>query len=183
MDINYEIHFHSYWHCSSGLSAGADIDTLVLKNADNLPYVPGRTMKGLVRDAINDICAFKADEAMSEAVSNAFGTENSTEKAGIRSQMYFSDAVLNEKESKVIVSRKLSRHLYQTVASTAIGQDGVALEHSLRKIQVTVPCVLEGKIMNVPEDICQEIQDALKYIKRLGHHRNRGLGRCTINII
>ena len=70
MDINYEIHFHSYWHCSSGLSAGADIDTLVLKNADNLPYVPGRTMKGLVRDAINDICAFKADEAMSEAVCN-----------------------------------------------------------------------------------------------------------------
>ena len=97
--------------------------------------------------------------------------------------MYFSDAVLNEKESKVIVSRKLSRHLYQTVASTAIGQDGVAVEHSLRKIQVTVPCVLEGKIMNVPEDICQEIQDALKYIKRLGHHRNRGLGRCTITII
>ena len=120
MDINYEIHFHSYWHCSSGLSAGADIDTLVFKNADNLPYVPGRKMKGLVRDAITDICAFKADEVMRESISEAFGTENSIENAGIRSVMYFSDAVLNEKESRVIISRKLSRHLYQTVASTAI---------------------------------------------------------------
>lgn len=183
MDINYEIHFHSYWHCSSGLSAGADIDTLVLKNSDNLPYVPGRTMKGLVRDAITDICAFKADEVMRESISEAFGTENSIENAGIRSEMYFSDAVLNEKESRVIISRKLSRHLYQTVASTAIGSEGVAEKHSLRKIQVAVPCVLEGKIMNVPDNICQEIQDALKYIKRLGHHRNRGLGRCTITII
>lgn len=183
MDINYEIHFHSYWHCSSGLSAGADIDTLVLKNSDNLPYVPGRTMKGLVRDAITDICAFKADEVMRESIAEAFGMENSTENPGICSKMYFSDAVLNEKESNVIISRKLARHMYRTIASTAIGSEGVAQKHSLRKIQVTVPCVLEGKIMNVPDDIYQEIQDALKYIKRLGHHRNRGLGRCTINII
>lgn len=181
MDINYEIHFHSYWHCSSGLSAGADIDTLVLKNADNLPYVPGRTMKGLVRDAINDICVFKADKAISEAVINAFGTENSAEKAGIRRQMYFTDAVLKETEGNAIISRNLSRYLYRTIASTEI-KEGVAKKQTLRRIQVTVPCVLEGRIINVPEDICQDIRDALKYIKRLGLHRNRGLGRCTITV-
>ena len=50
-------------------------------------------------------------------------------------------------------------------------------------MEVVVPCILYGDILNVPEAIEAEMKNALKYIKRLGQNRNRGLGRCTITII
>ena len=49
MDITYTIEFFSYWHCGSGLSAGADVDSLVIKDAIGMPFVPGKTIKGLIR--------------------------------------------------------------------------------------------------------------------------------------
>ena len=45
-----------------------------------------------------------------------------------------------------------------------------------------MPCELEGEILNLPEEIVPQIEKALKYIKRLGQNRNRGLGRCTITV-
>ena len=50
-DIKYKITFYSNWHCGSGLAAGADTDELVIKDRNGLPYVPGRTIKGLLREA------------------------------------------------------------------------------------------------------------------------------------
>ena len=51
-DIKYKITFFSNWHCGSGLAAGADTDELVIKDRNGLPYVPGRTIKGLLREAV-----------------------------------------------------------------------------------------------------------------------------------
>ena len=55
MRIDYSIEFFSYWHCGSGLAAGADVDELAIKDGDGLPYVPGRTVKGLLRDAAESL--------------------------------------------------------------------------------------------------------------------------------
>lgn len=180
MDIQYEIRFHTDWHCGSGLSAGADVDALVIKNALNLPFVPGKTIKGLVREAVEEIRALKGID--DNELSSAFGTECMSSGEGLRGTMFFTDASLNEAESNAIVAGKLTRFMYRSIASTAIGEDGIATEHSLRKMQVTVPCVLTGRILNVPEAIADEITTSLKFIKRLGQNRNRGLGRCTFTV-
>lgn len=55
MKIKYQIQFHSYWHCGSGLAAGAGVDALVVKDADGLPFVPGKTIKGLLREAMEEL--------------------------------------------------------------------------------------------------------------------------------
>ena len=57
--IKYEIEFFSNWHCGSGLAAGADVDALVIKDNNGLPYVPGRTLKGLLREAATILFADK----------------------------------------------------------------------------------------------------------------------------
>ena len=57
--IKYEIEFFSNWHCGSGLAAGADVDALVIKDNNGLPYVPGRTLKGLLRDAATNLSVDK----------------------------------------------------------------------------------------------------------------------------
>ncbi|WBM74942.1 RAMP superfamily CRISPR-associated protein [Saprospira grandis] len=49
--IKYELQFFSNWHLGSGLSVGADMDATTIKDENGLPYVPGRTLKGIIRDA------------------------------------------------------------------------------------------------------------------------------------
>ena len=61
-NLTLKIQFFSPWHCGSGLSAGADTDALVIKNPQGLPFVPGKTIKGLVREALEDQEGLKGQE-------------------------------------------------------------------------------------------------------------------------
>ena len=173
--IKYEIEFFSNWHCGSGLAAGADVDALVIKDKDRLPYIPGRTIKGLLREAVSAI----TDDL--EAINMVFGISGNdvNHKVG---DSFFSNAVLPSAERKYILEQELQSFLYETFASTRIDEDGIAKEHFLRKIETVVPCKLEGVILSVPEDALQKVEDAMSFIKRLGTGRNRGYGRCKITI-
>ena len=182
MNIKYKIKFHTYWHCGSGLAAGADADLLVIKDKNGLPYVPGKTVKGLIREAVDlmDPAIQSTDD-----YKRVFGISegNKEKKNGNRSDSFFKDVTLQEKEQKYIVQNNLTQHLYQNISGTAIEDDGTAKNNSLRKIQVTIPCVLEGEIIDVPKGMVDAVSDAMKYIKRLGAWRNRGLGRCSFEEI
>ena len=136
MDITYKITFYDYWHCGSGLSAGADVDLLVIKDKNKLPFVPGKTMKGLVREALNDILHFQGKKL--DLLNLLFGKENA-KKNGNKTE-------------------------------TITEQGCLFFE-------------LYGEILDVPEANKEDIECALKYIKRLGQNRNRGLGRCDISIV
>jgi hypothetical protein len=46
------IELFSWWHAGSGLGRGGDADALVIRDRDGLPYLPGKTLKGLLRDAV-----------------------------------------------------------------------------------------------------------------------------------
>lgn len=174
MNIKYELTFHTYWHCGSGLAAGAAMDALVIKDKEGMPFVPGKTMKGLVREAVDIIAANKVGSVLYEQV---FGKEGE-----IRGESFFTNAVMNQKEHDFIVSTDAASYMYRSIASTAIDDNGIAVDNSLRSIQVTVPCTLTGEIQNIPNGMEEAICKALKYIKRLGQWRNRGLGRCTITV-
>lgn len=174
--IKYQIEFLSNWHCGSGLAAGADVDTLVIKDVNGLPYVPGRTVKGLLREAVSSL------SAKPETISAIFGVsgDEDNHEAGAS---FFSNAVLPVEEREYILEQKLQSFLFQTFASTSIDEDGIAKDHSLRKIETVVPCRLTGEILNVPDGAEKELEDAMHYIKRMGTGRNRGYGRCTITIV
>lgn len=173
--IKYEIEFFSNWHCGSGLAAGADADALVIKDKDRLPYIPGRTIKGLLREAASAI----TDDL--EAVDMVFGISGNDANHKVGAS-FFSNAVLPSAERKYILEQKLQSLLYESFASTSIDENGIAKDHSLRKIETVVPCKLEGVILSVPENALQKVEDAMSFIKRLGTGRNRGYGRCKITI-
>ncbi len=177
-DIKYTIEFFSDWHCGSGLAAGADVDALVVKDKNKLPYVPGKTMKGLVREAVENILTIRK-ESKEEKIKSAFGFFDDKDNSN-KGEMFFTNAELEESEAKAIISNDLQSYLCRSVASTAIKEDGIAKNHSLRKMEVIVPCTLNGEIKNVPSELVKDILDGLKFIKRLGINRNRGLGRCQI---
>lgn len=173
--IKYEIEFFSNWHCGSGLAAGADVDSLVIKDQNRLPYIPGRTLKGLFRDAATIL---SDDE---DTIGIIFGVSGDKEdhKTGCA---FFGNATIPVAEYHYIVEQGLAPHLYQSFASTSIDEKGIAKDHSLRKIETVVPCKLEGEILNIPDGAEHILEDAMHYIKRIGTGRNRGFGRCKISI-
>ncbi len=169
MELSYKVTFLDYWHIGSGLSAGARSDSTVLRDEAGLPYLPGKTLKGLAREAAESIC----DTVF---VEKYFGKEGVD-----MAQAYFTNAVLPKGESEEIMTYKLQNSLYTTVASTQIGENGVAVDDSLREIEVVIPLGLEGKVLDIEsqEEKVQMLK-VLKMIKRMGLNRNRGLGRCKI---
>lgn len=171
--INYRIEFFSNWHCGSGLAAGADTDALVIKDKDGLPFIPGKTVKGLIRQAVTEISALTGTRFDALAV---LGDEG-----GIQSPLFFSNAVLAEADT--IVRNRLQPYLFSAVANTAIDKDGIAADKSLRRTEVVIPCCLEGSITGIPNAEDRDvISQSLAYIKNIGLHRNRGLGRCAITV-
>lgn len=165
--INYKIKFFSDWHCGSGLSAGADVDMLVVKDKKGLPFVPGKTMKGLIKEAVEDVMKFRTEET-SFSLKSDWG--------------YFENAVLSSTHQEAILSNAATEYLFHSIASTAIEKEGVAKRYSLRKMQVVIPCELEGRIVNVPDEGRLLIETGMRFIKRMGQNRNRGLGRCQFII-
>lgn len=173
--IKYEIEFFSNWHCGAGLAAGADVDALVIKDKNGLPYIPGRTIKGLLREAADILNDDK------QTINMVFGVSGNDENHTVGAS-FFSNAVLFETERRYMQEHHLQDYLFETFASTKIDENGIAQDHSLRKIQTVVPCKLEGEILNVPDSTVPMIDEAMRYIKRLGTGRNRGYGRCKITI-
>lgn len=187
MTIDYKIEFHSYWHCGSGLAAGADADALVVKDKDGLPFVPGKTIKGLLREAATELLCLK-DKTVNKELCveddffKVFGSEGTSDCKVAVSETFFSNAELPEDQKEKITRGGLSEYMYDSVSRTAL-KDGVADEHSLRKVQVAVPCTLYGKVLFVPEGMEKTLEDAMGFVKALGLNRSRGLGRCTFTIV
>ena len=170
MNIKYTIKFLDYWHLSSGLSGGAQFDSMVVKDENKIPYVPGKTIKGLVREMAEEL--FEQN-----FIEKYFGTEGN--KQG---EIYFTNAVIEDKTYKSIVENKLQDKLFDVIASTQIGENGIAKDNSLREIEVVIPLELSGEILDIDdEEAVKNIMKALKMVKRMGLNRSRGLGRCEIS--
>jgi len=166
--MKYSITFYDFWHLSSGTSAGPSMDSLVVKDSDGLPYLPGKTLKGLVKEMVELLDNTK--------VKIIFGDEGSK-----IANSYFSNATLDEDTSSYLINNPtLKKHLFDKVTSTQIGENGIAVDKSLREIEVVVPLLLSGTIECEDEEL---ITQALGMIKQIGLNRNRGLGRCKIEVI
>lgn len=174
--IKYKLEFFSEWHCGSGLSKGADVDALVVKDLQGLPFVPGKTIKGLLREQVAMLIDLRGTEKdMKQQFDETFGVFKSQEGT-----MFCSNAELLEQSR---ISEELVTFLYRSLSFTAINDDGVADNHSLRKIEAVVPCTLEGTIGGISDGLYDFVKDGLALIKRMGTHRSRGLGRCKFTII
>ena len=166
--MRYKLTFLDYWHLSSGLSAGTKLDSTVVKDDDGVAFVPGKTIKGLLKE-------------QAELIDKAFALESFGGEGVEQGSCYFSNATLHAGTKDEIVSNNLQNKLYDEISSTKIGKNGIADDGSLREIEITVPLTLYGVI-----EYCKEkdkMEQAMKMVKRMGLNRNRGLGRCTFEVI
>ena len=161
MTLKYKLQFFDYWHLSSGLSAGAKLDSTVTKDDNKIPYAPGKTIKGLVKEML----------------------ELNTIDIEFLHKCYFTNVTLHKDIKDEITSNNLEDNLYEVIASTKI-KNSIAVNDSLREIEVVIPISLEGEILDIAtQKEFDKLEKALQMIKRMGLNRNRGLGRCQFNNI
>ncbi len=184
--MEYTIDFYSNWLIGSGLG-GNSKDGIVLKD-DGCPFIPGRTLKGLFRDAFQE-CGFGEEEEINLLGHRKHGVEvNEKKKENRQGKLYFGSAYLPndlrvnlEKQSKEFING-----LYSSKTSNCLSDSKQTVNHSLRNLEVIIPLKLEAKLTPLESDseICKDYKDdlkkALSMIKLMGEKRHRGLGRCIV---
>lgn len=203
-NITIKISMLGYWYIGTGHEAGAYADSVVLKDVDNLPYIPGKTLKGMFKNAAR-YCELNEDyikvlfgEPGSSLIKNK-GSYTMRDLEGIDELntsgiLSFNSAELTPDEKEQISNGNYHDYLYRTVQSTAIDKDGVAKDKSLRTIEVTIPLTFEteinldtGKKFQEQYESADEVRKQLKtmaaFITEIGGKRRRGFGRCLVEVL
>ena len=204
-----EIQLHSFWHIGSSAPAGTDVDAEPTRTAEGLPYLPGRSIRGLVRDAMQKSAVFDGGGA---DLQTWFGSEPSGTVGGQsvsregdlaaarwstkEGQVHFGNGVLGRTEpeqrawcSAARKDRRLADALFQRIAQTAVDEKtGVAKDTSLRSRRVAVPMVLHAPITARGEPaqthaFFASLADSLDWIAELGGGRTRGMGRVRMRLL
>lgn len=177
----------SYWHIGSGMGRGADADAVVLKDQTGLPFIPGKTLKGLLRDS--SLCLEDARLCSDGVTKLLFGAEGEKGNA-TQGSLAIDSAFLPDDERAWFSSAEGREHLkflYDCFSTTALDDNGVALEHSLHTIEAAVPLELQARIdyISVPDgiDVTEHLSKCCALLRALGSHRNRGFGRCLCSIV
>lgn len=192
-----KIQVHNFWQVSSGHGTGALLDVVTHRDADGLPCLPGRSVKGLLRDAV-----FRAESwgHVPEGTANEwFGTRSGEDGEQISSSdtepgsLDFTDAIPHPQVTEFL--RRLRRDkldsqknidalfngFFHVLYATAM-ENGIAKPKSLRSSEVVIPLELYADL-NAP-DAWQEkdLKKCLPLIQAIGAGTNRGLGRATVSL-
>lgn len=177
----------SYWHIGSGTGQGAYLDAVVLKTKDGLPYIPGKTIKGLLREAA--LLAEECGKTAKGSTEKLFGTSNNDTKVSrfdtTSGQLFFSSATLGRNVELWAKANKADTDLlYRQIASTKINDKGLAESKTLRRIEVAAPLTLMAVVDSGSNEKLwiETLKIAACLVRHLGSHRHRGLGRTIVTL-
>lgn len=203
--------FTNYWHAGSGRSSGYHLDALCERDDSQLPILPGRQLKGLLRHAVHRAEAW----GWLSGLPLPAGPLQSHEELlfGSRSHAESRDATqpgllrvdtarLPDAEHQWLAhseQTELREELFGELFSTAINEEGSAQRYSLRGLQVCIPLRLQaaldvGITTSDPGLRAQQqayiqaatawsaLEAALPLLDALGAHRSRGLGEAVVTL-
>ena len=186
--IEYEIEFLSVWAVGSGQGGGSARDNVVLKDVGNrLPYIPGKTLKGLLRDAAIESGMDAAHETELFGHRKHGGADPMVPQDMKEGKLYFSSARLTaELIHKLERDKALVAGLYGTRSATRLDGNKQAVDHSLRKSEYCIPLTLQASIdlLEMPQDpnALEQLKNAMKLLRVIGENRYRGMGRCRLTL-
>ncbi len=188
----------------SGEGFGAIIDTDVIFDDVGIPYIPGRRIKGCLRDSANEVYRMFEKSTISNfinlskngkdfaVINKVFGTPENP------SCLNISNLTIEEYENSKTSLKRLFKDCPAILSKdevvsffaitrqqTKINDDGVADEHSLRTVRaVKKGNVFEGGIFinNSDLDTLKLLWFACLNLRHLGTKRNRGFGEVECKL-
>lgn len=209
--VSIRFDFKSYWHMGTGRGAGPELAAAVHRTPEQLPFIPGRTVAGLLRQAMELASELGAIERSlwpdATPAEWCFGTAQTEVTADDRiarqeagefrfetrpGNLRIESAVLGRTETEAAAwcafaaapqNQSSIRHLYSFFASTRLAASGIAEDETLRGIEVVVPVMLHARITG-PEarPWTKALESSVGFIRAVGSHRHRGLGRVAVTL-
>ncbi len=213
LTANISIEFKGYWHAGSGRGTGHHLDAICERDTNGLPYLPGKQLKGLLRQAVaraEDWDWFSQHTIPSGPMLSLedllFGSESQQQSRYLSQpgMLQVHSAELPEAERLWLAQPEQASQrqaLFDELFSTAIDEEtGSASNGSLRGIEVCLPSILIAEvrlqITALDEDLrkqqqmwldnplaWQVIEEASTLIDAVGAHRNRGLGEAQVRLL
>jgi CRISPR-associated protein Csx10 len=182
----------SDWAVGDGTARHGSVDRRVRRDEDGLPILPGKTLRGLLREATGQ-AAFALDNGQpGEWMALHEELFGGPARAG---RLIVSSARMTPWiRQEVATHPQLAAGFIGLRASTAIDDKGVALTDSLRlEERARAGCVLLGSIdVDVRESWWKDeerswgvrllLSSGSLLMSRLGGKRRRGNGRCSVSI-
>lgn len=183
------VDIQDYW--ITGTGRGGIHDAATRTDRDGLPFLPGRHLRGLLRDAMETLAAFR-DDVLDAEVKALFGTDDAdTEnQPGL---IEVRDALLPPPVVDAILHAPRRRDaLFEVLRVTMMdAEHGTAKDRTLRNLRVAVPMTLEGEIawrVDAPANHPMAtrwdglMEEALPLVMAVGANRHRGLGRAWLRL-
>jgi len=197
----------SDWHVGSGMGRPGNVDRLIIRDSDGLPFVPAKTLRGIWRDACERLCRGLDNGQLAEwsrLVDQLFGsqpalglkdptgrhsdpTQTPLESAvqirsaripcRLRNQLGRADPQIRQAMTFVKPGVKIDRR------SGSAQADHLRFEEVARK-----GTILEAECQLHVSESVRETAGALliasaKLVERLGGKRRRGLGCCRLEVL
>ncbi len=160
------IDFLTEWHCGSGVTGGADLDLIALRDEEGFPFVPARTIKGLLREQYAYVDASSA--------STLFGNEDD------QNGLLIIDDALMSSEDAASINDAMKPLLFRRVVSTQL-KEHIAVDHTMRAIEYAVPLKLYAPL-TLPEEYFEHLALSAGMIKSIGLGKFKGFGACHVTI-
>lgn len=209
--LNLNIRFLSDWHVGSGLEQPGGPDQLVQRDTDGLPYIPAKTLTGVLRDAAEQAASaldsrpggrwhqwvlwLFGDQPTRKEILNglaprpaALSVRPARLVEGLR-QILGDDPGLNELQRRM--RQELRDSLAFEKAGVRIGDSGGADDGSLRQIEMirggvqltsSVSLDLEG-LSDAERNLALGLFSlSSATVARLGGKRRRGAGRVQLTV-
>lgn len=185
---------------SSGEGFGAIIDTDIVFDETGLPYIPAKRIKGCLRDSaleVKDMFFDHSEINLSLYINKTFGDVGTKTSAPVYiSNLYIENYTKNKEwlnyflksdDYKAVLSKdKILETFTHIRRQTAIGDNGVAREHSLRTARVINKgtCFFgDIKTANKDDEIINTLTLACLNFRHMGTMRNKGFGeiKCSLH--
>lgn len=212
LDSSFELTLKmiSDWHVGSGAGRPGNIDRLVRRDAEDLPYVPAKTLTGIWRDACERV-ALGLDDGKKEGMWNQwvaylFGDQPAIKDAEERSTAPDDDDWRPPRQAALSArSAHLPADLRQALKSKPVAREAVTFvkpgigihprtgrartdflrfeEMARGGVTLTAACELRGELKEEHRRIASALLIAgARMAERLGGKRRRGAGRCDLTI-
>lgn len=187
-----EITFKSDWQIGSGAGIPGSVDRQVLRDTDGLPYIPAKTLTGILRDAAEWLV--DNSEKDKAYLKRLFGCQI-PDHGGDKKEQH-REGLLSVRPARIERAvrnalredKELKKALFIVQPHVKIDADtGRAKNDHLFFIELVRSDVyLEAELFldeKVAEDkACQIfLDDVIKAVRRIGGKRRRGAGRCSLN--
>lgn len=186
--LTVQLDLLEFWHCGGDTKGlGAPVE----RDSSGLPFVSGRRLKGMLRDAVE--CCERLGQAPSGCAIRLFGGPVPDEggAGGFRpASLRVSDARLPQGLRAWLAVPKneaCRRALFRELFFAEEATPKAGRDFRLRGLEVAVPVALEAEIALIGEasavsDWAGIIATALPLAVAVGSHRSRGLGRCALYV-